>query len=91
MLSIFVYCDSVNYQKYFIVLWKDSILSVFFPYKGRSLVLLSMNEPQNKGDNPDNTQTTPQNTADIITNMALAHEILMDDSFKLQSDLPENS
>lgn len=50
-----------------------------------------MNEPQNKGDNPDNTQTTPQNTADIITNMALAHEILMDDSFKLQSDLPENS
>lgn len=50
-----------------------------------------MNEPQNKGDNPDNRQNTPQNTADIITNMALAHEILMDDSFKLQSDLPENS
>ena len=41
----------------------------------------------------DNAANSPaqQNAADIVSNMALAHEMLMDDSFKLQSELPENS
>ncbi|KAL9985001.1 hypothetical protein ACROYT_G007352 [Oculina patagonica] len=47
---------------------------------------LQDNEKPSEG--PENAQ---QKTANIVSHMALAHELLMDDSFKIQSELPPNS
>jgi len=41
---------------------------------------------------PEGAENAQQNlTANIVSRMALAHELLMDDSFKIQSELPQNS
>ncbi|KAJ7383614.1 T-complex protein 11 [Desmophyllum pertusum] len=44
------------------------------------------------GENPpDGAENAQKKTANIVSHMALAHELLMDDSFKIQSGLPQNS
>lgn len=44
------------------------------------------------GANASNSsENTQEKTAKIVSHMALAHELLMDDSFKIQSELPQNS
>ena len=40
---------------------------------------------------PEGAENAQQKTANIVSRMALAHELLMDDSFKIQSELPQNS
>lgn len=39
----------------------------------------------------DSSEDSQRKTAKIVSHMALAHELLMDDSFKLQTELPQNS
>lgn len=39
----------------------------------------------------EGSENAQQKTANIVSHMALAHELLMDDSFKIQSELPQNS
>ena len=46
------------------------------------------NGQENNSNGPENSQ---QETVNIVSNMALAHELLMNDSFRLASELPENS
>lgn len=44
------------------------------------------------GETPvEGAENAQQKTANIVSRMALAHELLMDDSFKIQSELPQNS
>lgn len=58
---------------------------------GQISVIDNMDGPQDKENKLDTSENTKQETANIVSNMALAHELLMNDSFKLQSELPENS
>ena len=46
---------------------------------------------QDKKNSPEGSENAQQKTANIVSHMALAHELLMDDSFKIQSELPPNS
>lgn len=50
-----------------------------------------MDEFHDKGNKAETPENVQQETANIVSNMALAHELLMNDSFQLQSELPENS
>ena len=44
------------------------------------------------GETPvEGAENAQQKTANIVSRMALAHELLMDDSFKIKSELPQNS
>lgn len=87
MLSIFVYCcDIVEIQ-----LRIDCVLLENFSERVRSWFIEIMDGLQD-GETPDESaENTQQKTANIVSRMALAHELLMDDSFKIQSELPQNS
>lgn len=50
-----------------------------------------MDGPQDGANVSDSSEDSQRKTAKIVTHMALAHELLMDDSFKLQTELPQNS
>lgn len=50
-----------------------------------------MDGPQDGANASDSSEDSQQKTAKIVSHMALAHELLMDDSFKIQTELPQNS
>lgn len=50
-----------------------------------------MDGPQDGANASDSSEDNQQKTAKIVSHMALAHELLMDDSFKIQTELPQNS
>jgi len=50
-----------------------------------------MDRLQDKQNSPETAENAQQKTANTVSSMALAHELLMDDSFRLQSELPQNS
>lgn len=66
-------------------------LLVVFSITARSWFSEDMDRLQDKENTPDTSENAQQKTANIVSNMAIAHELLMDDSFRLQSELPQNS
>lgn len=50
-----------------------------------------MDGPQDGANASDSSEDSQHKTAKIVSHMALAHELLMDDSFKIQTELPQNS
>lgn len=50
-----------------------------------------MDGPQDGANVSDSSEDSQRKTAKIVSHMALARELLMDDSFKLQTELPQNS
>lgn len=57
----------------------------------RGIVKEDMDGPQDGANVSDSSEDSQRKTAKIVSHMALAHELLMDDSFKLQTELPQNS
>lgn len=87
ILSIFVYCcDIVEIQ-----LRIDCVLLENFSERVRSWFIEIMDGLQDGETPAESAENTQQKTANIVSRMALAHELLMDDSFKIQSELPQNS